>query len=82
MTIQTFVKLSPETQQEYVFDFGIFIAERRTLAYIIFLYALDDFYVELCYHHKTTAIIQIVSFKSIERLEPYLVQIDIEGLFQ
>jgi hypothetical protein len=82
MTLQSFIKLCPNSQQERVFDYGIFIADRKNQGYIIYLYALDDFYVELYYIQKTTALSHIVTFQSIERLEPYLVQIDINGLFQ
>ena len=46
----------------------------------ILLYELDNVYVEATYHTHFNVLLEVESFKDMERLDPYLEQIDIGSL--
>jgi hypothetical protein len=73
--------LLPETKQtEILLEKGVFVAERMYKNFTIFLYQVDQFYVEL-YHNLRYNVIQgMRSFEDQEALEPFLRDIDISCL--
>jgi hypothetical protein len=73
--------LLPETKQtEILLEKGVFVAERMYKNFTIFLYQVDQFYVEL-YHNLRYNVIQgMRSFEDQEALEPFLREIDISCL--
>ena len=75
--------LLPETiQTEILLEKGVFIAERLYKNFIIFLYQVDQFYVEL-YHNLRFNVIQgMRSFEDQEALDPFLQEIDISCLYR
>lgn len=54
---------------------GRLIAKRRTKEFYIYLYTLDDFYVEVLYSQFEHELKGFLPFKHMQRLEPYLQQI-------
>lgn len=48
--------------------------------FIVTLFDLHGFYVEVCYEKETNMISRINSFASLKKLEPFLKQINIEEI--
>ena len=80
MTLDQFTILNETRQAETLLERGIFLADRLYKNFSIFLYQLDDFYVEV-YHNLRFDIMQgMRCFGDDEALQPYLESIDISGL--
>jgi hypothetical protein len=79
MTLKDFVYLDEIQQKEAISD-GTHIATRYDEYHSIFLYQIEGFYVEVFYHREQNMIRRFKPFKSVERLRPYLRQIDISAL--
>ena len=70
MSLQSFQQLSLDEQIELTKG-AFYIAKRETLLHTIFLYRLDDFYVELLWRKPQHLIDQVNSFDDPERLSSY-----------
>jgi hypothetical protein len=82
MTLDEFTLLDEATQAGALIDRGIFIAERTYKNFDIFLYQIDNFYVEI-YHNLNFNMMQgMRSFEDADALEPYLESIDISCLYE
>lgn len=80
MTLEEFSLLDDQEQAKTLIDKGVFIAERQYRDFCIFLYQVDNFYVEI-YHNLRYNVIQgMESFENEDMLEPYLESIDISTL--
>lgn len=80
MTHQHFSALSKLSQQEVVLKEGIFIADRLCGSFLVVLYQVDTFYVEIFYLRSNYTIFLLKSFTSTDLLEPYLQHIDVVEL--
>ena len=80
MRVETFKRLPPKRQQQLVVDQGVPLGHRESHRYSIFLYALDVFYVELYFFKDSGEYASLKPFSEVERLEPYLEEIDVAGL--
>jgi len=56
---------------------GRLVAKRKTKDFHIYLYTLDDFYVEVLYSPFEHELKGFIPFKHLQRLEPYLRQINL-----
>lgn len=82
MTSAEFSLLDEARQTEILLEKGIFITERLYKNFTIFLYQVDQFYVEI-YHNLNYNVIQgMRSFEDQEALEPFLQSIDISCLYR
>lgn len=80
MSLSEFSRLHESAQAQVLIERGIFLAERLYKSIMIFLYQVDDFYVEV-YHNLRFNVIQgITGFKDEDVLQPYLESIDISQL--
>lgn len=70
MSLQNFQQLSFETQIA-LREEAVCIGKRETLLHTIFLYRLEDFYVELLWRKPQHLIDQVNSFDDPERLSTY-----------
>jgi len=70
MSLQNFQQLSLEEQIKLTKG-AICVAKRETLLHTIFLYRLDNFYVELLWRKPQHLIDQVNSFDDPERLSAY-----------
>ena len=61
-----------------VLDNGTFMLKRHDDQQVINLYTLSDYYVELYYDQKSNRINKIRSFKSMEPLDPYIDDIEVD----
>jgi hypothetical protein len=82
MTLDEFSCLDETHQAGILIDRGIFIAERHYKNFDIFLYEVDNFYVEIYHNLNFNAMQGMRCFKDADALEPYLEEIDISCLYQ
>ncbi len=76
MTLYQFLALDEMEQQEAIWE-GVHIADRDDGEHKILLYQIDAFYVEVFYHKEYNVIRKYLPFNSINKLAPYLKQIEI-----
>jgi len=80
MKLTDFNLLDEIKQAEALLNYGVLVAERMYKNFTIFLYQVNQFYVEV-YYHNTFSIIQgFRGFENTNALEPYLDEIDITSL--
>ncbi len=60
---------------------GVYLSERNEGDYLVALYALEDFYVEVYYRFEDSEVIMITSFYTTNLLEPYLAKMQLGRLF-
>ena len=76
MTLEKFISLDYEGRMQATMK-AVCIAGRDENKFMIFLYQLHDFYIEVYYHRKYSYISELLPFDSTDRLEPYLEKIPI-----
>ena len=81
MTLQEYKALRQEEQTSFLCKAGVSIAERKVGPFLIVLYQVDGFYVEVFYDKNTYQMKKSMSFYHTTLLEPYLSDIDISPLF-
>lgn len=72
MTILEFKMLTKVQQEEWILDYGSFVAVRQEPEFVIKLYQTNSFYVELFYHQVKRTSTSIRAFTCIDFLEPYV----------
>lgn len=77
-----FKQLSAPQQAHLICHQGILLAERTEDGYVVALYALFDFYVEVHHRFNDSEIVLITSFYNTSLLEPYLAEISLQRLLQ
>lgn len=81
MTLNTFTNLDESRQAEILLDRGIFLTERLYKNFTIFLYQVDNFYVEIYYNLRYNTTQGMRGFEDDDALDPYLDSIDISCLY-
>ena len=66
-----------EEKASYTWEFGTFIASRLQGIYLINLYYVDNFFVEVWYYPEKKKVNSIKSFDTSRCYEPYLEEIKI-----
>jgi len=83
MHFNEFLQLNETEQVELLWYNGEQIGRRKENDYLILLYQVEGFYVEVFYHRKERVIKRYMSFDcSDRRLEPYLEKIDITPIYK
>lgn len=80
MTLKEYKQLEPDEQTSFLSRKGVSVAERQVGPYLIVLYQVEGFYVEVFYNKDNYQMAKLVSFYNTMLLEPYLAQIDIKSL--
>lgn len=75
MRFTEFKLLPLPVQAHIICEEGVLLCERREDQYVIALYAVDSFYVEVYYRGPGEEIEKFRSFHSTELLQPYLNEI-------
>ncbi|MDN5202902.1 hypothetical protein QQ008_16040 [Fulvivirgaceae bacterium BMA10] len=75
-----FRKLTIDQQTLLVKKRGSYLSIRESNSFLINLYFIDDFFVELWYSSNGISVNQIRSFRKLKYLEPYLNTIDISDV--
>jgi hypothetical protein len=80
MTLHEFKALDDLQKATALVDDGVLLGRRDLLFYLIFLYQVEGFYVEVLYSIKSKKVYKFRAFENLELLEPYLSKIDISEL--
>ena len=80
MTLFEFEQMDEWEQMEAIWG-GVFVTNRVDNENEILLYQVDSFYVEVYYNKEYNKIRRLRSFSSVDELDPYLNQIDLNGMF-
>jgi hypothetical protein len=81
MKLSDFIMLNEEEKKFAVIHQGVLIGKRKKTGYIVFLFQLDNFYVETFGDTKTKAVTQYRVFANTKLLHPYLENIAIDNMF-
>jgi hypothetical protein len=79
MTLKEFNSLDEVDQANEVIN-GIFLDCRMELNFIVLLYDLYSFYVEVYYSSTANHILKLKSFRGTQLLDVYLEEIEIDAL--
>ncbi len=77
MDLRQFKGLDESVQISVIWNNGVHVATRDDNVYQYLLYQLDGFYVEVWYHIELEVIHRFISFDNMDRLDPYLREMDI-----
>ena len=80
MNLKQFKGLEETIQIGLIWTHGVHVATRDDLVYQYLLYQLDDFYIEVWYHVELEVIHRFLAFDDMNRLDPYLAEMDIDAL--
>ena len=80
MKIEDFKYLEKELKKRLLYKNGVYLASRRESEFLIDLYQVDSFYVEVYFLEEDEEIGYIRAFSSINELTPYLKNINISKL--
>lgn len=80
MTLHHFNALDQEKQRRWVLENGVYLCSRSSQDFIVLLFGLDGFYIEVFFYTATNRVFLIKSFDQTEALLPYLDRIDIQPL--
>jgi hypothetical protein len=78
MKEEIFNQMSTKEKAAYVSLHGTYQAYRTLGVFVVKLFQLNDFYVEIYFNSKMNTVGWIQTFKSDRYLEPYLEHINIE----
>ena len=80
MGIYEFNQLSLDEQKELVWNDAVFLTNRIEQNIGLSLYKLFDFYTEVHLNNDTNEIEKVRAFRSIEQLDQYLDEINLDNL--
>lgn len=80
MKYREFNTLQELDQVDRAWKNGVLLAERTENFHTVSLYQLDGFYIEVTRHTHFNVIIKVATCRDTACLEPYLKDINIEGL--
>jgi hypothetical protein len=80
MLLKEFKYEDKQMKKQLLFAHGVYLACRPDGDFIILLFQIDSFYVEVYVDREEEEIGYIRAFSSTEFLAPYLKRIDISGL--
>jgi len=75
-----FQLLTTAEQVNLLYDEGVYLGKRKEEEQVILLYQVDGFYAEVIYLSYRLHIDTIIASDSLQMLDPYLEQIDVEDL--
>jgi hypothetical protein len=80
MKLSEFILAEETEMKSAVLHQGILVAKRNIRDGLVFLFQMDDFYVETYCSLKTKSVLEYRAFKNINTLDPYLDAIPIDEL--
>lgn len=80
MKLSDFIMLNEEEKKKAVLYLGVLIGKRKHPGHIIFLFQLNNFYVETFGDVQTKAVTQYRAFVNTNLLQPYLGDIAIDDV--
>ncbi|MFC2123798.1 hypothetical protein ACFLU5_03215 [Bacteroidota bacterium] len=85
MDIQAYIQLSPKLQQEYAMtncEFMMSISEAATHIVDLYYDTSGGFFIELNFNVYTEDLKHIESYKNVEQLEKFLIDIDLKQAYE
>ncbi len=82
MKLSDFIVLNDKEKTSVVLHMGILVAKKRLQHCIIFLFQLENYYVETYCNYEDMAVLEFRMFDSTGLLEPYLGAISIQELMK
>lgn len=82
MTISEFIVLDEKAMRATVLHQGVLIAKRRDKEHLVFLFHMEDYYVETYFTLRNKVATEYRAFNNLTSLEPYLAGITIDELLQ
>lgn len=80
MSLYEFNRLSEQDQLTAVWELSNFVISRRDGRLYRNLYAIENFFVEVCYNPDLNQTVGCRAFSSISQLDPYLLGINLPSL--
>lgn len=80
MKLSDFIVLSEEEKKQAVLNEGVLIGKRAALSSFIFLFRVQNFYVETCFNLESKDVEEFRMFDHTSLLQPYLETISLDGL--
>ncbi len=80
MTLREFKTFDDFQKAKALVDVGVLIGKRQLMFYLIFLYQVEGFYVEVLYSLQSKKVHKFRAFENTNLLDPYLSKIDISEL--
>ena len=84
MDIQNYIQLSPKLQQEYALttsEFIMSIFESTSNVVDLYYDTAGDFFIEVYFNVFTEDLKDIISYRSVEKLDKFLIDIDIKQAY-
>jgi len=82
MKLSDFIVLDEKEKTSVVLHMGILVAKRRLQHCIIFLFQLENYYVETYCNYESNAVQEFRVFDGTQLLQPYLETISIHELMK
>ena len=80
MKLKDFKYEIKEKKKQLLFDNGVYLSKRKVDEFMIYLFQVHSFYVEVYFYDDFEDVGYIRAFTSTDNLQPYFEQIDISGL--
>ncbi|GAC1419102.1 MAG: hypothetical protein NVS1B13_03440 [Flavisolibacter sp.] len=81
MKLSEFILLNENEMKHTVLHRGILIAKRSSYNYLVFLFQLENYYIETFCNRDNQEIEEYRVFDNTKALNPYIENIALEGLF-
>ncbi len=82
ISVSEFNRLTPDEKAWYLWHGATFLHVYEKYPFRINLFHLNDYYIELWYHMDGNCIEKINAFTSLENLDPFLANIEIDMVMQ
>ena len=80
MKLSDFITSDEQEMKQAVLHKGILVAKRRISDCLVFLFQIDDYYVETYCSLENKKVIEYRAFSNLHALDPYLELIEIDKL--
>ncbi len=80
MKLSEFILLNEEQKKVTVLHEGVFIAKRNSYSHLVFLFQMDNYYVESYCNIENKSIEEYRVFRDMAALHPYLESISLSDL--
>lgn len=81
MNLMEFKQLSERKQHHLISKKGVLLSERNTKSFLVFLYQIEGFYIEMFFYKENGVFATLKSFDNLDELSPYLNEINLSFLF-
>jgi len=82
MKLSDFIMQDGEEKKQIALHQGVLISKRTKPGSFIFLFQMENFYVEMFCDTQTKSVTQFRAFSGTKLLQPYLESITIDGLLK